>query len=603
MANVQTKIKQFIPTRPQWDINTSTASYNLFLAGQGSGKTANMAVNSINYSSNFPHVRGLICANTQGQLTRSTMKGIRDIWEVYYGVTEYSRQNPNGQYVVSKQPPEHFNTAGHNFDTYYNILTFSNGAVIYIGSLENYKALDGMEIGWAMLDETKDTREEAVKEVIIARIRQRGLYVDKYQKTRPIIGYTNDEHKSLDRETKDSLRAFNPLFIFTSPAKVQWLNEMFELDKFEDEIISKIFSKTDYFVKDFKTSEAESSKTRVVISSAYLNEANLPEGDIERRLGKIPEHLVDSLIYGSPFSKSGGEFYYAFSRQKHVKSGLRYNPELPLHITFDENVVPYFPCVIFQVDVERRYIWQVTELCLEDPYNNVHDSCAEIIRIFPNHSAGVFIYGDATSQKGDARQERLDRKVKETLYTTIKKLLRQYKPKLRVPRSNPLVSNRRDFINWLLDHTKGKRLTGWYVEFLDSCKQTINDFVFCKQDENGGKLKVVEKNPITKVSYQKYGHTSDAFDYFICELLKKEFKNFRKPNHTWEEFTEIINNESAENLISNANLSTDEGDIINNNSLKYQTPQNPNNIVSTYDLGSKTKNKKRQVTHPNKYKF
>ena len=44
-----------------------------------------------------------------------------------------------------------------------------------LASLDNWKAIDGRTISWALLDETKDTPEAAVKEVIISRLRKIGL--------------------------------------------------------------------------------------------------------------------------------------------------------------------------------------------------------------------------------------------------------------------------------------------------------------------------------------------------------------------------------------------------------------------------------------------
>ena len=107
-------------------------------------------------------------------------------------------------------------TTGHNFDSYENIISFDNGAVIYIGSLDNYKALDGIEVCWAVLDETKDTREEAVKQVITGRLRQQGMYVDAADNLCS-NAFTNGVAN----------KSFNPLYIFTSPASVPWINEWF----------------------------------------------------------------------------------------------------------------------------------------------------------------------------------------------------------------------------------------------------------------------------------------------------------------------------------------------------------------------------------------
>jgi hypothetical protein len=137
------------------DIVASTQQANLFLAGQGSGKTFTMGCLSSVFISKFPKVKGLIAANTNDQLNRSTMYRIRECWKEFFGLSEWTRSNKKGQYVVGCTPPPHFDTSNHNYEHYHNIISFEWGSVIFIGSLENYKALDGLEVGWCLLDETK----------------------------------------------------------------------------------------------------------------------------------------------------------------------------------------------------------------------------------------------------------------------------------------------------------------------------------------------------------------------------------------------------------------------------------------------------------------
>src|SRR6185295_1843680 len=186
-------------------------------------------------------------------------------------------------------PPEHFNTDDHHYDSYHGKICFKWGTVIYKGSLENYKAHDGKEFGWAVLDETKDTREEAVKEVILGRLRERGIF--KVNKLGEFIN--DDEGQPIP---------WNPLFIFTSPAKVKWINEWFELDDDQDEITKTIYLPDRYFRKKF-------SNKFCVISSTHHNEKNLPSNYIDNQKANLNSSLRDLLIYGNPFAQTGGEYY------------------------------------------------------------------------------------------------------------------------------------------------------------------------------------------------------------------------------------------------------------------------------------------------------
>ena len=241
---------------PQEYIITSTQDVNLFLAGVGSGKTHLGGFISGYLLQKFPKVFGFVGANTYQQLTTATLQRTREVWGKLFGWVV------DVDYVVGKQPPKGFVTEGHNFDNYSSIISFKWGAVAYKGSLDNAKAHDGKEFGWAILDETKDSREEDVKDTIMTRLRMAGIYIDG-------DGQLTTEPQSGELEHK----AFNPLYILTSPAKVQWINEWFNLDNYQNEIQRLIYSKTDFFSKDY-------DDKCVVISSTYHNEENLPKGYI-----------------------------------------------------------------------------------------------------------------------------------------------------------------------------------------------------------------------------------------------------------------------------------------------------------------------------------
>lgn len=457
---------------PQEIIYYSTKERNLFMGGVGSGKTHEAAFVIAKYVVNFPEVLGLLATNTHEQLNKSTLKRVFDVWRADMRWIE------GIHYVVDKQPPSSFEFIHSKLKSYSNVISFNNGAMIFVSSLENYSAIDGIEIGYACLDETKDTREEAVKEVIVARLRQKGMYVDS-------DGVLNS--------TKG--KSFNPLYIFTSPAKVDWINEWFGLSDDYEGISSKIFSEVEFY-------HNENDRQCVVISSTYHNIANLPDGYIEglRADYKGNSHLIDMLIYGSPIAKSEKDFYHQFDRLKHV-CRPEYNPSLPLHLSFDFNVLPYMTALACQIEeVDGVWFFRVLkEFAMKPPKNNTEDTCKEILLNYPN--ADAWYYGDASGKN----RTTVSKDMKHN-YAVIDKILSPIlvSEPSKVPKANPPLVQRGDFMNHLFAGGKNFKF-----EIHEDCKTLIADLEFCQISPSGGKLK-------KKVNgVEKYGHFGDCIEYIV----------------------------------------------------------------------------------------
>jgi len=478
-------------SEPQKAILRSVASLNLFLAGTGSGKTHLGGAKSRQLIADFPEVRGFIAANTFDQLNTSTLFRIREYWEST-GVTEWSKENPSGVYVSGKEPPISWTKCKRNFDRFNNIISFCNGGLIFTGSLDNYFAHSGKEFGWALLDETKDSKEEGIKEVIITRLRQPGMF-----RVNGKISHTG---------TKD--QQWNPLYCLTSPAKVDWINEWFELEKYIDEISEKIFSDTTFFEKSF-------NDKFVTISSTYHNVNNVGINYINNILDNNTEERGKALIYGHPFVTTGGEFYSSFNRLKHVKR-FKYDPSLALHLSFDQNSVPYNSCGISQV-VRNGETWEdrfIDEIALENPRNSTEEVCEEFMMRYPNHKAGLYYYGDASGHN----RTTMNKDFKHH-YEVIEFKLRKYLNNVsdRTLISNPSVPGRRDFMNLIFE---GKLPIQIYFD--ENCKKMIADMMYTKQALDGGKDKHIVTDKDSGDKYQKYGHFGDLIEYQVVEL----FKNF-----------------------------------------------------------------------------
>lgn len=233
--------------------------------------------------------------------------------------------------------------------------------------------------------------------------------------------------------------------------------------------------------------------------------------------------------------QAGGEFYKCYSPEKQIaKIKLRpgfenkgrdfpYNPKLPIHMTWDFNVNPYITCCLWQV--EGKWAGKITDILLSHPRNTSLAVCAEFQRLFPSHNAGLFIYGDPGGLKQSTADETTVR-VKEKDYSEFNKIMEalgKYKPQLRVPRVYPPVRLRGNFVNTVFEIG----FDGLTMVFDEGCKRTHAEYANLKEASDGTKHKEKYKDEITQVQCEKWGHISDADDYFVTSAFSEEFFKYQ----------------------------------------------------------------------------
>jgi phage terminase large subunit len=215
---------------------------------------------------------------------------------------------------------------------------------------------------------------------------------------------------------------------------------------------------------------------------------------------------------------SGGEVMKCFKYDKHVGKHP-YNPNLPLHISFDENVNPYFPCGIFQIDGKNIYL--IDEIAGYHPNNKTTWMANEIKRKYHLHTERMYIYGDPASRKEDVKL-----KDGENLFIIMQNELELFKPELRVLNSHPSVRQSIDFFNTLLE----LNFNGLSFHVNETCKITIRDYENATEDANGNIDKKPIKDKDTGKSYQPYGHYIDLTRYFLCYAFESDYYFYKHGN-------------------------------------------------------------------------
>lgn len=279
--------------------------------------------------------------------------------------------------------------------------------------------------------------------------------------------------------------------------------------------------KDDIVIPQIETGSAK-RKSDVFIPATL---ASNPNQEFRERYAKTLEENLSAfdrerLLNGNwnAKPKSGAEYLKDFSIDKHV-GVFEYDPELPLHLSFDENVNPHITCGIYQIKTIKdiRLVYQVGEICKKPPLNTRGHVCIEVQKRYPGHKSGMFIYGDATSQKNETSKE-----YGENFFTDLVSGLKIYRPSLRVPSKNPPVVGKGGFMNLILE--KNYKNIAFRAD--RSCKVCIDDYAYAMEDSEGGVNKKKVTDPNTGIQYEKHGHGIDQLSYFLCQAFASEFNAY-----------------------------------------------------------------------------
>jgi hypothetical protein len=236
-----------------------------------------------------------------------------------------------------------------------------------------------------------------------------------------------------------------------------------------------------------------------VVAQAFENRHILNKvPDFYDRLKRsYDETLYQQEALGQYLSLHGGLVYKAFDRRDHVQT-LRMEQNSPLLWALDFNVDPMSSVV---VQIAGTKILVLDEIVLR--HASTLEACEEFSRRFPNHSAGLVVYGDAsgnTQQTTGASDYQIVKDFFRARYGT--------RVSYKVPKANPVVRERLQLVN-----SKLRTAAGEIHMLVDGkCKELITDFeqVAYKEDTNA----------IDKEKDRRRTHLSDALGYVLWQEFR-----------------------------------------------------------------------------------
>ena len=286
----------------------------------------------------------------------------------------------------------------------------------------------------------------------------------------------------------------------------------------------------------------EHAPDMVVIQSTYLNNfwvVGSPDGtygyydeqciaDFEKDRLNDPDYYNVYALGEWGVIRTGSEFFGSFHRGRH--SGEHpYIPDLPIHISVDNNVLPYVSVSYWQVDLSTGIkIWQFHETCAESPNNTVKKSSKLVGKYLKDigYCDKVYLHGDASTKAANSIDDE-KRSWMDLFIDTLQK--EGFEIEDKVGNKNPSVAMTGEFINAIFDEI----VPGIEIGIDESCTVSIEDYMSVQKDANGAILKTKVKNKTTMQTYEEHGHLSDTFRYVVTDLCHEEytaFSNRRKRN-------------------------------------------------------------------------
>lgn len=286
----------------------------------------------------------------------------------------------------------------------------------------------------------------------------------------------------------------------------------------------------------------EHAPDMVVIQSTYLNNfwvVGSPDGtygyydeqciaDFEKDRLNDPDYYNVYALGEWGVIRTGSEFFGSFHRGRH--SGEHpYIPDLPIHISVDNNVLPHISVSYWQVDLSAGIkIWQFHETCAESPNNTVKKSSKLVAQYLKGigYCDKVYLHGDASTKAANSIDDE-KRSWMDLFIDTLQK--EGFEIEDKVGNKNPSVAMTGEFINAIFDEI----VPGIEIGIDESCTVSLEDYMSVQKDANGAILKTKVKNKTTMQTYEEHGHLSDTFRYVVTDLCLEEytaFSNRRKRN-------------------------------------------------------------------------
>lgn len=438
----------------------------------------------------MPGSRGFILGKTYNQILTKFIPAMAAFWQSI-GIEEYSSVNEDGLYVIGKVPPKHFASPRAKIKKYTNLITFINGTVIELLSMDRADLNLGGSFDWGICDEIQGINPVKLQKEYLIAIRG---YHAKYS---------------------------HPAYLsFVAVGTMPWLPSQKWVLEYEDKM--KKNPKRYFFIKRtsfdnievlgkayFKNIKEELS--RLMYNVEILNhEVKLQSGD-----GFYPEFSESRNTYTNAYTYSEMEDELGSIFTVSTRISTEYDSEKELDLSFDFNADVTSLVIGQEHETEFRIINTIFETPTQfvseleedgQPKTLVKKVVETFCRNYPNHTGTINIYGDGSGKNRSANGE--------PPYDTIVRLLQEkgyHVVNHVVTTINPLHILKHQTINDLLAGNipnAPKILIN-----ADTCSSLIVSIISSPILPDFRKNKTSERNK--ELSIEQMTHLSDTLDYLL----------------------------------------------------------------------------------------
>ena len=349
---------------------------------------------------------------------------------------------------------EHLDNMGFKAGYHYTFkvadgkLIFWNGSEILFRHLQEPEKLKSLNLGFVELEEMSNVPEATFK-MLISRLRQNNIWGEDFQYR--LFGHTNPESSK------------------------GWIYK--------------------YFV------EQKPDNYRLILAPTTQNTFLSPDY-VENMKKLYDEEYYRINVLGEFGDYTSGLVVKNFSNEN-IKE-LHYQPDLPLHLTFDFNVDP-MSCILAHVDNGKVFYFD--EFILEN--TTTQGTIDEVLKKYPAHKTDIIINGDASGDNRSTQSE-------VSNYVIIRNALKRHYPNNKIKFDlrpyNPPIKNRIASFNAMIRNHNGERKI-----FIDKrCKWLLYNIYNLKYKVGSDVVDVPTYSQIKTENNLKYlEHPFDAASYLV----------------------------------------------------------------------------------------